>query len=89
MKVNIYWSTRDFRLHDNPAMFACVKSYEEYGVYFFPIFMLKDYMMEVNPPIQLRPSSQSDLCHKRKHLAYPTLSIHLCHRVATQKRAPF
>ena len=44
MKVNIYWSRRDFRLHDNPALFACAKSCEEYGAYFLPVFILVDYM---------------------------------------------
>lgn len=52
MKVNIYWSKRDFRLHDNPALFACIKNCEEYGAYFLPIFILEDYMTEAKPDFQ-------------------------------------
>jgi deoxyribodipyrimidine photo-lyase len=52
MKINIYWSRRDFRLHDNPALFECIKSCEKYDARFLPIFILEDYMTEAKPGFQ-------------------------------------
>ncbi len=52
MKINIYWSRREFRMHDNPALFACVKSCEEHDSYFLPIFILEDYMTKAKPDFQ-------------------------------------
>ncbi len=51
-KVNIYWSRRDFRLHDNPALFECLKKTKEEEALFLPLFILEDYMCEALPEYQ-------------------------------------
>jgi len=48
----VYWSRRDFRLRDNPALTTALKESEARGVPFLPIFVLEDYMTEGNPESQ-------------------------------------
>jgi deoxyribodipyrimidine photo-lyase len=50
-KVSIYWSRRDFRLNDNPALVAALQDVSEERS-FLPIFILEDYMLEANPKYQ-------------------------------------
>ena len=45
----IYWSRRDFRLTDNPALLAAVEHSKKENLPFLPIFILEDYMTEGNP----------------------------------------
>jgi deoxyribodipyrimidine photo-lyase len=40
----IYWSRRDFRLRDNPALTAAIKLSRETNSPLLPIFILEDYM---------------------------------------------
>ena len=42
--VHIYWSRRDFRLTDNPALFRSVSESLKKDEYFLPVFILEDYM---------------------------------------------
>ncbi len=51
-KVNIYWSRRDFRLHDNPALYECVQNCRETHSEFLPIFILENYMLKAEPKFQ-------------------------------------
>jgi deoxyribodipyrimidine photo-lyase len=39
-KLNIYWSIRDFRLDDNPALFACIQDCNINDIGFLPVFVL-------------------------------------------------
>ncbi len=45
----IYWSRRDFRLADNPALLAALLHSKKENIPFLPIFILEDYMTEGNP----------------------------------------
>jgi deoxyribodipyrimidine photo-lyase len=45
-KLSIYWSRRDFRLADNPALSEAVKYSNDEGCELLPIFILEDYMIE-------------------------------------------
>lgn len=47
-KLAVYWSRRDFRLHDNPALNGATSSDSPV----LPIFILEDYMLEANPKFQ-------------------------------------
>jgi deoxyribodipyrimidine photolyase len=52
-KLIIYWSRRDFRIGDNPALTEAVKkTIENPENYFLPIFILEDYMLEAKPDFQ-------------------------------------
>lgn len=42
----IYWSRRDLRLSDNPALRAAVAATNETKAQFVPLFVLEDYMLE-------------------------------------------
>ncbi len=50
--ISIYWSRRDFRLRDNPALHHAVKTAHEKKGYVLPVFILEDYMCENNPAYQ-------------------------------------
>jgi deoxyribodipyrimidine photo-lyase len=51
-KLIIYWSRRDFRLHDNPALTYAITSSKKNGVPILPLFILEDYMVKANPTFQ-------------------------------------
>ena len=51
-KLNIYWSRRDFRLTDNPALHASLEKSKEKDNFFLPIFVLEDYMRITDPIYQ-------------------------------------
>jgi deoxyribodipyrimidine photo-lyase len=51
-KLILYWSRRDFRLTDNPALTAAHEHSRREGVPLLPIFILEDYMVEGNPKHQ-------------------------------------
>jgi deoxyribodipyrimidine photo-lyase len=58
MKVlNIYWSRRDFRLDDNPALYNCLKNSGE-GSLFLPLFILEEYMTKGDPKYQYSYTSR-------------------------------
>lgn len=42
--IALYWSRRDFRLHDNPALHTAVEYAKKEGVSLLPLFILEDYM---------------------------------------------
>lgn len=44
--LHLYWSRRDFRLDDNPALYNCLKNSREEKGLFLPIFILEDYMTQ-------------------------------------------
>jgi deoxyribodipyrimidine photo-lyase len=45
----IYWSRRDFRLADNPALRAATVESKEKNVPFLPLFILEEYMLKAEP----------------------------------------
>lgn len=51
-KIAIYWARRDFRLHDNPALFAAIKHAKNEEIEFLPLFILEDYMIGTSPKDQ-------------------------------------
>lgn len=55
--IHLYWSRRDFRLDDNPALYNCLKNSEE-GSLFLPMFILEDYMTEGAPKFQYSYTSR-------------------------------
>ncbi len=48
----IYWSRRDLRLSDNPALGAAVAATNETKAQFVPLFVLEDYMLEGSSEFQ-------------------------------------
>lgn len=56
--LHIYWSRRDFRLDDNPALYNCLKKSREEGGLFLSLFILEDYMTEGNPKFQYSYTSR-------------------------------
>lgn len=48
----LYWSRRDFRLKDNPALTQAVAASRERRITFLPLFILEDYMVEARPESQ-------------------------------------
>ncbi len=48
----IYWSRRDLRLLDNPALLAAVAYSKQTQTSFLPIFILEDYMIDAKPEFQ-------------------------------------
>ncbi|MFA7285713.1 MAG: deoxyribodipyrimidine photo-lyase [Candidatus Paceibacterota bacterium] len=51
-KLVIYWSRRDFRLRDNPALSESLKYSKEHTIPFLPVFILEDYMYKNDPLYQ-------------------------------------
>lgn len=43
-KLIIYWSRRDFRLEDNPALWSAITESKETEAKFLPLFILENYM---------------------------------------------
>jgi deoxyribodipyrimidine photo-lyase len=50
--LTIYWSRRDYRLADNPALLAASAHAIEINSQFLPLFILEDYMTSGNPTFQ-------------------------------------
>lgn len=50
--VALYWSRRDFRLTDNPALTAAVKEVKKEGGVLCPVFVLENYMCAGDPAFQ-------------------------------------
>lgn len=48
-KIIIYWSRRDFRLRDNPALFNAVHTSAQEKIPLAPIFFIEPYMTAGNP----------------------------------------
>ncbi len=48
----VYWSRRDFRLADNPALCRALEESAKKNIPFLPIFILEDYMVEARPESQ-------------------------------------
>lgn len=51
-KIAVYWSRRDFRLRDNPALSAAVSFAKKEKALFIPMFILEDYMCSGDPNFQ-------------------------------------
>lgn len=51
-KLVVYWSRRDFRLHDNPALSEAIKYSKENDTPLLPLFILEDYMCRANTDFQ-------------------------------------
>lgn len=60
-KLVIYWTRRDFRLSDNPALTEAVKQSENTS--FLPVFILEDYMIDATPKFQFGYPSRYFLSH--------------------------
>lgn len=43
-KIAIYWSRRDLRMEDNPALTEALKSAEQENISFLPVFIIEPYM---------------------------------------------
>ena len=43
-KLVVYWSRRDFRVHDNPALSASISAVKNAGGEFLPLFIAEPYM---------------------------------------------
>ncbi len=56
--LNIYWSRRDFRLDDNPALYNCLKKSRGENDLFLPLFILEDYVTEGDPKFQYSYTSR-------------------------------
>ncbi|MBY0538630.1 DNA photolyase family protein [Patescibacteria group bacterium] len=50
--LTIYWSRRDLRLADNPALLAASSYAVEHKTAFLPLFILEDYMTAGDPAFQ-------------------------------------
>lgn len=50
--IIVYWSRRDFRLGDNPALTQAVERSQETGIPLMPLFILEDYMCAGDPQCQ-------------------------------------
>ncbi len=48
----VYWSRRDFRLEDNPALWNAVSESVKTKTKFLPLFILEDYMVKAEPSSQ-------------------------------------
>lgn len=51
-KIAVYWSRRDFRLRDNPALTAAIACAKKKNAVLLPLFILEDYMCAGNPKFQ-------------------------------------
>ena len=51
-KLVLYWSRRDFRLRDNPALSAAISYSKKENISFLPIFVVEDYMCASDPKFQ-------------------------------------
>jgi deoxyribodipyrimidine photo-lyase len=54
----IYWTRRDFRLNDNPALFECTKHCKKEAADFLPVFILEDYMTKAEAGFQFGYASR-------------------------------
>jgi deoxyribodipyrimidine photolyase len=57
-KLIIYWSRRDFRLTDNPALFKSIAKSNLENIALLPIFILENYMTAGDPEFQFGYPSQ-------------------------------
>ena len=51
-KVVIYWSRRDLRIEDNPALTEALKHARKERIPFLPLFILEPYMTAADPAFQ-------------------------------------
>lgn len=51
-KLIVYWCRRDFRLHDNPALYHAIEKSKKQKISLLPLFVLEDYMIGNNPHFQ-------------------------------------
>jgi deoxyribodipyrimidine photo-lyase len=65
MRIIIYWSRRDLRISDNPALWnavtECLK--DKPNNLFLPVYILEDYMLSSNPQYQFGYPSKYFLSH--------------------------
>lgn len=61
--LTIYWSRRDFRTTDNPALSAALAHARESGNVFLPVFIIENYMTADNPEHQFGLPSRYMVTH--------------------------
>jgi deoxyribodipyrimidine photo-lyase len=61
--LSLYWVRRDFRLLDNPALFAAVAYVKDHDGEVLPFFVLEDYMREASFPTPQRHIIAHALLH--------------------------
>ncbi len=54
----VYWSRRDLRLKDNPALESAIEQSQKEGVGFLPLFILERYMTGLHPEHQFGYSAR-------------------------------
>ncbi len=59
----LYWSRRDFRVEDNPALSQAVAESRKKNIPFLPLFILEDYMVAGRPEAQFGYPSRWFLAH--------------------------
>jgi deoxyribodipyrimidine photo-lyase len=62
-RLVVYWSRRDFRLHDNPALHKAIEESVAQQVPLLPLFVLEDYMCAGDPTSQFGYPSRYVLSH--------------------------
>jgi deoxyribodipyrimidine photo-lyase len=62
-KLIVYWSRRDFRLRDNPALYRALEHSRSQQLPLLPLFILEDYMCTGDPREQFGVSSRWFLSH--------------------------
>lgn len=76
-KLIVYWSRRDFRLTDNPALWHSLDSWQQLlksqQVDFLPIFILDSAILQANPNTQstIAPRKQIDTVSTHPQIGYP------------------
>jgi deoxyribodipyrimidine photo-lyase len=77
--IHLYWSRRDFRLTDNPALTAAIAGSTHGDGFFLPIFILEDYMTRAEPSMQFGYPQRQFLAR-----ALPKFAEHFTHFVIAQ-----
>lgn len=79
----IYWSRRDFRLHDNPALHTAIQQSDTEGIPLLPLFIIEDYMRAADFPLPQRMFLSEALPAFAKHVANFTVVQHKAVRYFT------
>lgn len=77
-KLILYWSRRDFRLTDNPALWSAVQDSTAQDIPFLPVFIIEDYMLRADPESQFGYPSRYFLSHAVPEYAKQFAQFLLC-----------
>jgi deoxyribodipyrimidine photo-lyase len=66
-RLVVYWSRRDFRLSDNPALHKAVEFASDLKCPVLPLFILEDYMVSGNPKYQFGHPSREFISRSLPH----------------------